>query len=135
MEKLLADFNEWEQKVVEDLKEKYEAMTRLEAKVAELKRNEALANKKAFEDFKSSNDFQEAVVTSTSAYLSEGFNFCKRKLAYHHPNLGIDLVAWKWIGTLSSKKRLKLRRRGTMRKGMNRRRARNIPIPSLLEHL
>ena len=38
-------------------------MARLEAEVAELKRNEALSKKKAVEDFKSSDDFQEAVVT------------------------------------------------------------------------
>ena len=117
MEKLLADFNEWEQKVVEDLKEKYEAMTRLEAKVAELKRNEALANKKAFEDFKSSNDFQEAVVTSTSAYLSEGFNFCKRKLAYHHPNLGIDLDSMEMDWDLIEQEKAKAEEEGNNEKG------------------
>ena len=61
LEKLLANFSEREQKVVEDLKENYNVVARLETKVAELKKREALAKKKAIKDFKSSDDFQEAI--------------------------------------------------------------------------
>ena len=59
--------------------------------MAELEKKEVLVKKKAIEEFKSSDDFQEAVVTSASSYFGEGFDFCKRHLAHHHPNLGIDL--------------------------------------------
>ena len=44
------DFSEREQKAIEDLKEKSEAVARLEAKVVELKRNEAFAKKKGVEE-------------------------------------------------------------------------------------
>ena len=42
LEGLLGDFSERDKKVAEELKEKFEAVTRLEAEVAELKKNEAL---------------------------------------------------------------------------------------------
>ena len=66
-------------------------MVRLEVEVAQLKKREALTKKKATEEFKSSYDFHEAVVIQASTYFGWGFNFCKRQLAYHHPNPGIDL--------------------------------------------
>ena len=57
LEGLLVDFSERDRKAAEELKEKFETMVRLETKVAELKNKEALAKKKAIEEFKSSNDF------------------------------------------------------------------------------
>ena len=66
-------------------------MARLEAKLAVLKKKEAFAKKKAIEEFKSSDDFQKAMVTSASNYFGECFDFCKKQLAHYHPNIGIDL--------------------------------------------
>ena len=57
LEGLLADFSEWDQKALKELKEKSKTVERLEAEVAELKKREALAKKKAIEEFKSSDDF------------------------------------------------------------------------------
>ena len=59
--------------------------------VARLDKQMAHAKKLAIEEFKSSNDFQEAVELTTSKYFGEGFNFCKRQLACHHSDLGINL--------------------------------------------
>ena len=47
----------------------------------------------AIAEFKSSSDFQKAVENITFKYFGEGFDFCKRQLVVHHPNLGIDLDA------------------------------------------
>ena len=49
------------------------------------------AKKLAIEEFKASDDFKEAVELTASTYFGKGFEFCKRKIARHHPNLGIDL--------------------------------------------
>ncbi|GFY95327.1 hypothetical protein Acr_10g0007120 [Actinidia rufa] len=65
LEGLMADLGEREKKAAEELKEKFDAVVRLEEEVAELKKNEVLAKKKDFD--------------------------YKRQLAHHHPNLGIDL--------------------------------------------
>ena len=54
---------------------------------------EARSNMLAILEFKSSSDFQDAVENAISKYFGEGFDFCKRQLAVHHPNLGIDLDA------------------------------------------
>ncbi|GFY86209.1 hypothetical protein Acr_04g0009470 [Actinidia rufa] len=75
----------------EEPKRKIEAVARSEVEVYELKKNKARAKKKAVEDYKSSNDFQEVVESATSKYFGEGFNLYKRQLAHHHLNLGIDL--------------------------------------------
>ncbi|GFY88901.1 hypothetical protein Acr_06g0008410 [Actinidia rufa] len=53
-----------------ELKKKIEAVARLKAEVVELKKNEAFAKRKAIEEFKSSNDFQEAVESTTSKYFA-----------------------------------------------------------------
>lgn len=63
----------------------------MEKEVVELKKNEILTKKKAVEEYKSSEIFQEAVESIASKYFSEGFNFYKGQLAHYHPNLGIDL--------------------------------------------
>ena len=44
-------------------------------------------------EFKSSSDFREVVENAASKYFGEGFDFCKRQLAVHYPNLSIDLDA------------------------------------------
>ena len=49
------------------------------------------AGKLAVEEFKSSSDFSEAVESASSKYFGEGFDFCKRQLRHHHPDLAIDL--------------------------------------------
>ncbi|GFZ00930.1 hypothetical protein Acr_14g0005650 [Actinidia rufa] len=41
--------------------------------------------------FKESKDFQEDVMGSVSSYFADGFDFCKRQLAHHYPDLGINL--------------------------------------------
>ena len=66
-------------------------MAKLEVEVAKLRKNEALAKKKAIEEFKSSDDFMKAVESLASKYFGKGFDFYKRQLAHHHRNLGIDL--------------------------------------------
>ena len=45
--------------------------------VDELKDNEALAKDSAVEEFKSSDDFQEAMEKEASTYFGEGFNLFK----------------------------------------------------------
>ncbi|GFZ09196.1 hypothetical protein Acr_20g0010040 [Actinidia rufa] len=54
---------------------------------------ETLARAKTFalEEFKSSSNFLGVVEDVASKYFSEGFDFCKRQLRRHHPNLAIDL--------------------------------------------
>ena len=49
------------------------------------------AKKTAIEEFKSSNNFQEVVELTASKYFGKGFDFCKRQLDRHYPDLGIDL--------------------------------------------
>ena len=56
-----------------------------------MKKNEALAQKRIIEEFKSSEDYQEKIENAASKYFGEGFDFCKRQLTHHHPKLGIDL--------------------------------------------
>ena len=51
----------------------------------------AHANKLAIEEFKFSDDFQDMVELTGSKYFSEDFNFCKRQIASHYPDLGIEL--------------------------------------------
>ncbi|GFZ18597.1 hypothetical protein Acr_27g0003360 [Actinidia rufa] len=49
------------------------------------------AKESAVEEFKSSSEFIVAVKDSTSKYFGEGFDFCKVRLRWHHPDLAIDL--------------------------------------------
>ncbi|GFS32985.1 hypothetical protein Acr_00g0025730 [Actinidia rufa] len=51
----------------------------------------ALTKKIAIEEFKSSEDFQEAVEATASKYFGEGFDIYKRQIAHHNPDLGFDL--------------------------------------------
>ena len=59
--------------------------------MAELKKQQTLSKKSIVEEFKSLNDLQEVVEFSVFKYFGEGFDFFKRQIAHHHPNLGIDL--------------------------------------------
>ena len=77
--------------MVEELKEKSETVARLEAEVAGMKKNEAISQNRIIEEFKSFENYQEEVENAVSKYFSKSFDFCKRQLAHHHPNLGIDL--------------------------------------------
>ena len=47
----------------------------------------------AIAEFKSLSDFQEAIEDAASKYFGEGFDFGRRQLVVHHPNLGIDFDA------------------------------------------
>ena len=64
------------------MKDEWDATTvklaMLEVEVARLRKNEALTKRKVIEEFKSSNDFQEAVETADSKYFGERFDFFKR---------------------------------------------------------
>ena len=57
LEGFLAEFGEQEKKTNVELNRKNEDVVRLEAEVAQLRKNEALAKNKAIKEFKSSNDF------------------------------------------------------------------------------
>ena len=79
---LLAEFGEQEKKTNAELNKKNEDVARLEAEVTELRKKEALAKKKAIEEFKSSDPWlaNTLVRSSTSArykILCLGFD--------HHP--------------------------------------------------
>ncbi|GFZ05826.1 hypothetical protein Acr_17g0013980 [Actinidia rufa] len=65
-----------------------------ESQLAELAYEKlAQAKELAIDDFKSSNDFKDAVTDSVATYFGEGFEFCKRQLFHHHPNLGANMVS------------------------------------------
>ena len=89
----MAELGEQVTKTGDELKDKSEAMARLEAEVAELTSILALAKKLAIEEFKSSNDFKDAVTDSAAMYFGEGFEFCKRQILHQHPNLGIEVAS------------------------------------------
>ncbi|GFY87968.1 hypothetical protein Acr_05g0016070 [Actinidia rufa] len=59
---------------------------KLEGALAEVSAKE----KKAAEEIKAMNK-KVARMEAWSSYFGDGFDFCKRQLAHHHPNLGIDL--------------------------------------------
>ena len=75
----------------QDTKELRKVTEDRDAMVARLEKQMTHIKKLAIEEFKSSNDFQEAVELTGSKYFVEGFNFCKRQIAHHYPNLGIDI--------------------------------------------
>ena len=59
--------------------------------VVELRESMTRAKKLAVEEFKSSSNFLGAVEDVASKYFGEGFDFCKRQLRRHHPDLAINL--------------------------------------------
>ncbi|GFS43648.1 hypothetical protein Acr_00g0086180 [Actinidia rufa] len=92
LEGFLAQSFEETKKIDSKLQKRNEDVERLEAKVAKLRKNEAFAKENAIKEYKSSDDFHEAVEDSSLKYFGKGFDFFKRPLAHHHPDLGIDLV-------------------------------------------
>ncbi|GFY80874.1 hypothetical protein Acr_01g0006830 [Actinidia rufa] len=78
-------------KDAEEVEAKNKEVERLEARVTKLEKSQNLAKGRIIAAFKESDDFQEAVIGSVSSYFGDGFNFCKRQLAHHYPNLSIDL--------------------------------------------
>ena len=66
-------------------------LVKLEMLVAELRNKEARSKKLAVEEFKSSEDFQEAIKMAAFKYFGQGLDFCKWQLRRYHPDLGIDL--------------------------------------------
>ena len=78
-------------KAAEEIEARNRVVAKLEARVAEIEKSQNLAQGRIIAAFKESDDFLEAVRGSSSSYLGDGFNFCKRQLAHQYPNLGIDL--------------------------------------------
>ena len=55
-----------------------------------LEKQVALAKKITIEEFKSSDDFQDAVEFMSSKYFGKGFDFYKRQISRLHPDLHIQ---------------------------------------------
>ena len=68
-----------------------ESLSKAGALIDDLRVRMDHARKLAVEEYKSSSDFSEAVESSSSKYFGEGFDFCKRQLRHHHPDLAIGL--------------------------------------------
>ena len=87
LEKQLAELRVQGQQIIDELQKTKEdwdvTVARLEKEMAELK-------KKAIEEYKSLDDFQEAVEFTASKYFGEGFDFCKRQIVRLHLNLDIQ---------------------------------------------
>ena len=87
LEKQLAELGVREQQAIDELQKTKEdrdaTMVRIEKEMVELK-------KKAIDEYKSSNDFQETIEFTTSKYFGKGFDFYKRKISCLHPNLDIQ---------------------------------------------
>ncbi|GFZ19567.1 hypothetical protein Acr_28g0002720 [Actinidia rufa] len=87
----LAEVSAKEKKAVEEVESRNKEVARLEALVADLEKSQALAKGRIIIEFKESEDYQEALMGSSSSYFGDGFDFCKRTLVHHHPDLGINL--------------------------------------------
>ena len=61
-----------------------------DATVARLEKEMAKLKKKAIEEHKSLDNFQEAVEFTASKYFGEGFDFCKSQIDCLHPDLDIQ---------------------------------------------
>ena len=75
-----------EQQAIDELKKIKENR---DSVVGKLEKQVARTKKIAIEEFKSSDNFQDAVEFTASKYFGESFDFCKRQLSYLHPNLDI----------------------------------------------
>ncbi|GFY91667.1 hypothetical protein Acr_08g0000630 [Actinidia rufa] len=73
-------------KALDDLKKAKEDR---DAIMGWIEKQVALAKKIVIEEFKSSDDFQEALEFTASKYFGEGFDFCKRQISRLHPDLDI----------------------------------------------
>ena len=87
---------------------------------------------KAIEEFKSSDDFQKAVESLDGKYFGEGFNFCKRQLAHHHPNIDINIDDMGIDHDLLEEEEDEAKKKGKTRKRVRRK---AIPVPYPLEYL
>ena len=73
------------------LKKEHDAdLERHEKEMVELRKKEVLSKTLAIEEFKSSNDYKEAVEKATSSYFDESFDLCKKKIGLFQPNLDIQ---------------------------------------------
>ncbi|PSS08090.1 hypothetical protein CEY00_Acc18454 [Actinidia chinensis var. chinensis] len=90
LEGALAEASAKEKKVAGEVEAKNKEVAKLEVRVVELKNSQNLAKGRIITAFKESEDFQEAVMGSASSYFGDGFDFCKRQLWHHYPNLGIN---------------------------------------------
>ena len=59
------------------------------------------------------------MITSAYNYFGESFNFFKRQLVHHHPNLGIDLDSMEMDRDLLKKEEAKVEERGDKEKEEN----------------
>ncbi|GFY87075.1 hypothetical protein Acr_05g0007140 [Actinidia rufa] len=125
-----------DKKAADELKEKNEAMARLEEEVAKLKKNKVLAKKKAMEEYKSSEDSKRLwnlwpLNTLVRASISN------RKLAHHHPNLSIDLDNMGLDHDLPEEEEAEDKGEGDKEKKGNEEKGRRrmVAVPSLLEYL
>ena len=75
-----------EQQAIDELKKIKEDR---DSVVGKLEKQVARTKKTAIEEFKSSDNFQDAVEFTASKYFGESFDFCKRQLSYLHPDLDI----------------------------------------------
>ncbi|GFS36301.1 hypothetical protein Acr_00g0045210 [Actinidia rufa] len=66
-------------------------LAKSEILVAELRQNVGHSKQLSVEQFKSSDEFQDAIEASSFKYFSEGFDFYKWQLRCHNSNLAIDL--------------------------------------------
>ena len=67
-------------------------VAKLQEEIYELKAKEVLAKKSSIKEYKSSDDFHEAVVQATSKYFVEGFDFCKKQIDRLYPELDIQVI-------------------------------------------
>ena len=59
--------------------------------VVELREAVSQAKKFVVDEFKSSSEFLDSVEDVASKYFGKGFDFYKRQLRHHHPDLAINL--------------------------------------------
>ena len=60
--------------------------------MAKLKQKEDLSKESVVQEYKSSDDLQEAVEQVTSNYVGEGFDLCKKQIVHLHPELDIQNI-------------------------------------------
>ncbi|GFS43258.1 hypothetical protein Acr_00g0084390 [Actinidia rufa] len=55
-------------------------------------KRDAQSKEQVVEEFKSSSEYEVVVETASSKYFGEGFDFFKRQLRRHHPDMDINLI-------------------------------------------
>ncbi|GFZ03491.1 hypothetical protein Acr_16g0001150 [Actinidia rufa] len=104
-ESQLASMGEQAMKTEAELKDKSDAMTRLEAEVAELTSKLVVAKKLAIEEFKSSDDFKDAVIDAVATYFDEGLSSTKGNFFISIPTSALMWRAWRWMLVWPRKRR------------------------------